>query len=55
MKAGFGFVAMARPLVHDPAIVKRMGGRELPGSSCVPCNECLGVRPDGGIACPNRR
>lgn len=54
MKAGFGFVAMGRPLVHDPNIVKRMGNREVPGSSCVPCNECLGVRPDFGIVCPRR-
>lgn len=54
MKAGFGYVAMGRPLVHDPGIVKRMANRAAAGSSCVPCNECLGVAPDAGIVCPRR-
>lgn len=54
MQAGLDFVAMARPLVHDPGLVKRLASESLAASGCVPCNECLGVRTPEGIECPRR-
>jgi 2,4-dienoyl-CoA reductase-like NADH-dependent reductase (Old Yellow Enzyme family) len=38
---GFGFVAMARALLHDPDLVRRMAEGSTDRSLCTHCNECM--------------
>ncbi len=41
MFEGFAFVAIARALLHDPDLVRRMQDDGLEASACVPCNGCI--------------
>ncbi len=52
LDAGFEFVALARPLIHDPGLVNKLKGGELSGSACQPCNLCVAEMERGGIRCP---
>lgn len=49
MKDGFECVAMARALVHDPALVNKLASGELTKSGCDNCNACVAYiyHPDG--------
>lgn len=52
MREGFDFVAMARALVHDPALVRKLETGEVTRSACDACNKCVAEmdRP-GGVRC----
>lgn len=39
--AGFECVVMARPLIHDPALVNKFKNGELTESGCTNCNGCV--------------
>jgi len=39
--AGFECVVMARPLIHDPALVNKFRSGELTESGCTNCNGCV--------------
>jgi 2,4-dienoyl-CoA reductase-like NADH-dependent reductase (Old Yellow Enzyme family) len=51
MAEGFGFVALGRPLIHDPDLVRRMASGEITRSGCVPCNRCIAEMDAGGVRC----
>jgi 2,4-dienoyl-CoA reductase-like NADH-dependent reductase (Old Yellow Enzyme family) len=48
---GFELVGMARALLHDPTLPRRLLLRELDASACVPCNECIAEMDRGGVRC----
>ncbi|CAM3158995.1 NADH:flavin oxidoreductase [Nocardioides dubius] len=53
MADGFEYVAMARALVHEPAIVNRLAAREVAGGACLHCNRCMPtIYAVGGVYCP---
>jgi len=41
MSEGFDCVVMARPLIHDPALVNKFRSGELQRSGCTNCNRCV--------------
>ncbi|MEZ5568861.1 MAG: NADH:flavin oxidoreductase [Halioglobus sp.] len=41
LDAGFECVVMARPLIHDPALVNKFQRGELTESGCTNCNGCV--------------
>lgn len=41
MRDGFGFVAMARALLRDPALVDRMTSGDVTEGLCIHCNKCM--------------
>ncbi|HUH38379.1 MAG TPA: NADH:flavin oxidoreductase, partial [Spongiibacteraceae bacterium] len=41
LDAGFECVVMARPLIHDPALVNKFKSGELTESGCTNCNGCV--------------
>jgi len=51
MQGGFEFAGMARALLHDPALPRRLERGELAASGCVPCNECIAEMDRGGVRC----
>lgn len=51
LNAGFDFIAMARPLIHDPAFLKKLESGLLQRSLCNHCNECIVQMERGGISC----
>jgi 2,4-dienoyl-CoA reductase-like NADH-dependent reductase (Old Yellow Enzyme family) len=46
---GFEFVALARPLIMEPDLVRRMQKGETTASACEPCNKCVGEMNDNRI------
>jgi 2,4-dienoyl-CoA reductase-like NADH-dependent reductase (Old Yellow Enzyme family) len=52
MSEGFELAAMARALLHDPALLARYQEGSQHTSGCVPCNRCVAEmdRP-GGVRC----
>ena len=46
---GFEFVALARPLIMEPDLVRRMEKGETTASTCEPCNKCVGEMNDNSI------
>ena len=51
---GFELVAMARPLIMEPDLVRRMERGETDASRCEPCNLCVAEMNDNhtGMRCP---
>lgn len=49
---GFELLALARPLIMEPDLIKRMERGEATASKCEPCNKCMGVMDKGGVYCP---
>ena len=41
MAEGFDCIVMARPLIHDPALVNKLRSGELQRSGCTNCNRCV--------------
>jgi 2,4-dienoyl-CoA reductase-like NADH-dependent reductase (Old Yellow Enzyme family) len=41
MSEGFSFVAMARALLREPDLVRRLRGGETDAGSCIHCNRCM--------------
>jgi 2,4-dienoyl-CoA reductase-like NADH-dependent reductase (Old Yellow Enzyme family) len=51
VREGFELAGMARALLHDPALPRKLEREGLPGSGCVPCNECIAEMDRGGVRC----
>jgi 2,4-dienoyl-CoA reductase-like NADH-dependent reductase (Old Yellow Enzyme family) len=52
MGEGFELVAMARALIHDPALVGKLATGAAQTSGCVPCNRCVAeMERPGGVRC----
>ena len=49
--AGFQWIALARPLIHDPEFLNKIKSGELEASSCNRCNECIVEMDRGGVKC----
>ncbi len=49
--AGFDFLALGRPLIHDPDFVRRLERGEITASPCEPCNKCIAEMENGGVHC----
>ncbi|HOX42255.1 MAG TPA: NADH:flavin oxidoreductase [Myxococcota bacterium] len=49
--AGFDFLALGRPLIHDPDFVNRLARGEITASPCEPCNKCIAEMENGGVRC----
>jgi 2,4-dienoyl-CoA reductase-like NADH-dependent reductase (Old Yellow Enzyme family) len=41
MSDGFEFVAMARALLREPDLVKRMQAGDTDAGTCIHCNKCM--------------
>jgi 2,4-dienoyl-CoA reductase-like NADH-dependent reductase (Old Yellow Enzyme family) len=52
---GFELVGMARALLHDPELPRRLARGEVDASGCVPCNECIAEMDRGGVRCTRIR
>lgn len=50
----FELVAMARALIHDADLPRRLQAGALDASACVPCNECIAEMDRGGVRCTRR-
>lgn len=48
---GFELVGMARALLHDATLPRRLMTREVDASACIPCNECIAEMDRGGVRC----
>jgi 2,4-dienoyl-CoA reductase-like NADH-dependent reductase (Old Yellow Enzyme family) len=51
LNSGFDFIALARPLIHDPAFLKKLESGLIEKSLCNHCNECIVEMDRGGISC----
>jgi 2,4-dienoyl-CoA reductase-like NADH-dependent reductase (Old Yellow Enzyme family) len=49
--AGFQWIALARPLIHDPEFLNKIKSGELEASSCNRCNECIVEMDRDGVKC----
>ncbi len=48
---GFDFIALGRPLIHDPYFLKKLETNEIEKTGCNRCNECIVEMDRGGIRC----
>lgn len=49
---GFELMAMARALVHDPALLAKLEAGTVKASGCIPCNRCVAeMDAPGGVRC----
>jgi len=51
MDDGFEFVAMARALLRDPELPRKLRDGETDASACVPCNKCVIEMERHGTRC----
>lgn len=51
LNAGFNFIALARPLIHDPFFLKKLEEGSVEKSLCNRCNECVVEMDRGGVRC----
>ena len=51
LHAGFNFIALARPLIHDPFFIKKMEEGTVEKSLCNRCNECVVEMDREGVRC----
>jgi 2,4-dienoyl-CoA reductase-like NADH-dependent reductase (Old Yellow Enzyme family) len=54
LQDGFELVGMARALLHDATLPRRLERGEVEHSGCVPCNECIAEMDRGGVRCTRR-
>ena len=52
VKEGFELVSLARPLVLEPDLIRKMERGESTASLCEPCNKCVATMDKGGFYCP---
>ncbi len=55
LNSGFNFIAMARPLIHDPEFLKKIKDGSIEKSLCNRCNECIVEMDRKGIKCTLRQ
>ncbi|WKK66053.1 NADH:flavin oxidoreductase [Lutimonas zeaxanthinifaciens] len=48
---GFNFIALARPLIHDPEFLHKLKQGEIDKSGCNRCNACIVEMDREGIKC----
>ncbi len=51
LTAGFEFIAMARPLIHDSNFLLKLESGQITKSECNRCNECIVEMDRGGVKC----
>lgn len=51
LEAGFNFIALGRPLIHDPNFLVKIEKREIEKSGCTRCNECIVEMDREGVRC----
>jgi len=51
LDAGFEFIAIGRPLIHDPNFLLKLKDNEIEKSACNRCNECIVEMDRGGVRC----
>ena len=51
LDAGFNFIALARPLIHDPEFLIKIKEGRVEKSLCNRCNECIVEMDREGIRC----
>jgi 2,4-dienoyl-CoA reductase-like NADH-dependent reductase (Old Yellow Enzyme family) len=51
LDAGFDLIALARPLIHDPAFLLKIEAAEIEKSGCTRCNECVVEMDRNGVRC----
>jgi 2,4-dienoyl-CoA reductase-like NADH-dependent reductase (Old Yellow Enzyme family) len=51
MDAGFELAGMARALLHDATLPRRLERGEVERSGCIPCNRCIAEMDRGGVRC----
>lgn len=51
MEAGFEFIALARPLIHDSNFLLKIENKEIERSACTRCNECIVEMDRDGVKC----
>jgi 2,4-dienoyl-CoA reductase-like NADH-dependent reductase (Old Yellow Enzyme family) len=42
---------MARALLHDATLPRRLERGEVERSGCIPCNRCIAEMDRGGVRC----
>ena len=51
LDAGFEFIALGRPLIHDPNFLLKLERNEIDKSGCTRCNECVVQMDRSGVRC----
>lgn len=51
LAAGFEFIAIGRPLIHDPNFLLKLQNNEIEKSACTRCNECVVEMDREGVRC----
>lgn len=51
LDSGFEFIALARPVIHDPDFLLKLKSGEIEKSECTRCNECIVEMDRGGVRC----
>ncbi len=51
MAEGFELAGMARALLHDATLPRRLERGEVARSGCIPCNRCIAEMDRGGVRC----
>lgn len=51
LKEGFDFLALARPLIIEPDLIRRMEKGETSESRCEPCNKCIAEMDKAAMRC----
>lgn len=51
LEAGFDFIALGRPLIHDPNFLIKIQNQEIEKSGCTRCNECIVEMDRDGVRC----
>ena len=51
LDAGFDFIAIGRPLIHDSSFLLKLANNEIDKTECNRCNECVVEMDRGGVRC----
>jgi 2,4-dienoyl-CoA reductase-like NADH-dependent reductase (Old Yellow Enzyme family) len=51
LDTGFDFIAMARPLIHDPDFLLKLREGSITRSACTRCNQCIVEMDRKGVRC----
>jgi len=51
LNAGFDFIALARPLIHDSNFLIKIESNSIETSACTRCNECVVEMDRDGVKC----
>ena len=51
LNAGFDFIALARPLIHDSGFLLKLQSGEIEKTECNRCNKCVVEMDRGGVKC----